>query len=150
MLYLLCIFRFLLFKRKAKTGRCIASRASITKTVAYNLRKMKKKLTYSYLQRYLFQTLAQPISYNVSAKLNSVPRSKSQLFRLIRPSLSVTRLDTLYICKGLKLPIYPDKSNRKTFFLRNRVRKQLLPAIRVLLNPQFDEILCNFSDSISL
>ena len=82
-------------------------------------------------------------------QLNTYNAHQFKFFYLIRPLLSITRLDTLSICAGLKLPIYPDKSNIKTYFLRNRVRKQLLPAIRVLLNPQFDEMLCNFSDSMN-
>ena len=68
-------------------------------------------------------------------------------FKLIRPLFLLTRLDTFYICKSLKLPLYPDKSNQEVQLLRNRIRKQILPAIRILVNPQFDRIMCNFSDS---
>lgn len=73
--------------------------------------------------------------------------SISFYFFLMRPLFSVTRNDTFYICESLKLPIYPDQSNYKVDFLRNRVRKQLLPSIRILLNPQFDTILCKFNES---
>lgn len=68
-------------------------------------------------------------------------------FWLMRPLFFITRYDTFYISKTLKLPIYPDRSNLDLRFLRNRLRKQLLPAIRVLLNPQFDAVLSTFSES---
>lgn len=72
----------------------------------------------------------------------------SYYFFLMRPLFSITRLDTFFICESLKLPIYPDKSNLTVDFLRNRVRKQILPAIRILLNPQFDTILCKFNELV--
>lgn len=74
----------------------------------------------------------------------SYPAFNSINFFLMRPLFSLTRLDTFCICESLKLPIYPDKSNLRVDFLRNRIRKQILPAIRILLNPQFDTILCKF------
>lgn len=77
-------------------------------------------------------------------QLNSFSYSN---FSLARPLLSITRFDTFYLSESLNLPIYPDKTNLQVHFLRNRVRKQILPAIRILVNPQFDTLLCNFSET---
>jgi tRNA(Ile)-lysidine synthase TilS/MesJ len=59
--------------------------------------------------------------------------------QLVRPLLSLNRHDALKLCKNMYLPIYPDVTNEKLQFLRNRLRKQLLPLLRYLFNPQFDK-----------
>ena len=46
-----------------------------------------------------------------------------------------------------KLPIYSDQSNKKTNFSRNKVRKQLMPTLRVFFNPQIDTVLLNFAET---
>jgi len=64
---------------------------------------------------------------------------------IIRPLLTQTRFDILKLCNNLKLPIFPDSSNQKTFFSRNRLRKQLLPSIRFFFNPKIDFILNRYN-----
>ena len=59
--------------------------------------------------------------------------------QLVRPLLGLNRYDGLKLCKSLQLPVYPDVTNEKLQFLRNRLRKQLLPLLRYLFNPRFDE-----------
>jgi tRNA(Ile)-lysidine synthase TilS/MesJ len=59
--------------------------------------------------------------------------------QLVRPLLGLNRYDVLKVCKNLQLPVYPDVSNEKLQFLRNRLRKQLLPLLRYLFNRRFDE-----------
>ena len=59
--------------------------------------------------------------------------------QLVRPLLGLNRYDALKLCKNLHLPVYPDVTNEKLQFLRNRLRKQLLPLLRYLFNPRFDE-----------
>nr|YP_009106091.1 hypothetical chloroplast RF62 [Paradoxia multiseta]AIT94975.1 hypothetical chloroplast RF62 [Paradoxia multiseta] len=60
---------------------------------------------------------------------------------LIRPLLSINRNDVKKLCRFWGLPIYPDVTNQTVAFSRNRIRKQLLPALRVALNPQVDSVL---------
>lgn len=60
---------------------------------------------------------------------------------LIRPLLSISRNDVKKLCRFWGLPIYPDVTNQTVAFSRNRIRKQLLPALRVALNPQVDSVL---------
>ena len=59
--------------------------------------------------------------------------------QLVRPLLGLNRYEALKLCKNLHLPVYPDVTNEKLQFLRNRLRKQLLPLLRYLFNPRFDE-----------
>jgi tRNA(Ile)-lysidine synthase len=52
--------------------------------------------------------------------------------RLVRPLLGVTRADTAAHCEARGLPWREDASNDALDFARNRVRNELLPALRSL------------------
>ena len=67
--------------------------------------------------------------------------ASQRLGSLIRPLLSISRNDVKILCRFWGLPIYPDVTNQTIAFSRNRIRKQLLPALRVALNPQIDSVL---------
>ena len=60
---------------------------------------------------------------------------------LIRPLMSISRDDVKKLCRFWGLPIYPDVTNQEIAFSRNRIRKQVLPALRLALNPQVDNVL---------
>jgi hypothetical protein len=60
---------------------------------------------------------------------------------LIRPLMSISRDDVKKLCRFWELPIYPDVTNQKIAFTRNRIRKQVFPALRLALNPQIDNVL---------
>lgn len=60
---------------------------------------------------------------------------------LIRPLISLSRDDVKKLCRFWGLPIYPDLTNQEIAFSRNRIRKQVLPALRLALNPQVDNVL---------
>ena len=68
---------------------------------------------------------------------------------LARPLLSVHRFDLKKLSIFWNLPIYPDKSNQKKNYYRNRIRKQLLPTLRFFFNPQIDNIFFQFSEITS-
>ena len=59
---------------------------------------------------------------------------------IVRPLLSISRIELNKICYFWELPIYPDKSNQKVKFLRNRVRGQLLPTIKLFFNLNIENI----------
>lgn len=59
---------------------------------------------------------------------------------LIRPLLSCSRGDVLAFLAAQKLPWCEDSSNHDRHFLRNRVRHEVLPLLR-LLNPSVDNAL---------
>ena len=64
----------------------------------------------------------------------------------IRPLLRLKRLETGKMCRFWQLPIYPDLSNQKLKFLRNRLRKQLLPTLKLFFNPQIENVLLQFAE----
>ena len=68
---------------------------------------------------------------------------------LVRPFLSLTRFDLKKLCNSWEIPLFPDQSNQKVKYQRNRIRKQLLPALRFLFNPQIDTILFQFIEIIN-
>lgn len=59
--------------------------------------------------------------------------------QVLRPLLGLNRYDGMKLCRAWCLPVYPDSTNEKIQFLRNRLRKQLLPLLRCIYNPQFDK-----------
>ena len=65
-------------------------------------------------------------------------------FKVNRPLLNVHRFEIRQFVRFWKLPIYSDQSNQKTNYLRNKIRKQLMPTLRILFNPQIDTVLLNF------
>ena len=66
----------------------------------------------------------------------------------IRPLLSISRFETGKFCDFWELPIYPDLSNKKVHFLRNRVRKQLLPTLKLFFNSRIEAVLLQFAEII--
>ena len=68
---------------------------------------------------------------------------------IIRPLLSLNRFEISKLCIFWHLPVYPDKSNQKVGFLRNRVRKQLLPTIKLFFNSRIENVLFQFSEIFS-
>ena len=68
---------------------------------------------------------------------------------LVRPFLSLTRFDLKKICNSWKIPLFPDQSNQKLKYQRNRIRKQILPTVRFFFNPQIDTTLYQFIEIIN-
>ena len=82
--------------------------------------------------------------YDKSFQFSKLVPRKNCIF--VRPLLSLSRFETGKMCLFWKLPVYPDKSNQKFSFLRNRVRKQLLPTIKLFFNPQIENVLLQFAE----
>jgi tRNA(Ile)-lysidine synthase len=59
---------------------------------------------------------------------------------VLRPLLEITRQETLAYCRQYKLKPHSDSSNLSPYFLRNRIRLELLPVLRSY-NPSIDEAL---------
>ena len=68
---------------------------------------------------------------------------------LYRPFLSLTRFDLKKICTSWKIPLIPDQSNQKLKYQRNRIRKQILPALRFFFNLQIDTTIYQFIEIIN-
>ncbi len=70
-------------------------------------------------------------------------------YLLVRPFLSLTRFDLKKICNSWKIPLFPDQSNQKLKYQRNRIRKQILPTLRFFFNPQIDTTISQFIEIIN-
>ena len=82
--------------------------------------------------------------YDKSFQSGKFVPKKSGIF--VRPLMSLNRFEIGKMCLFWKLPVYPDKSNQKVNFLRNRVRKQLLPTIKIFFNPRIENVLLQFAE----
>lgn len=76
-------------------------------------------------------------------KINIFYRKRKQI-KIIRPLLALNRFEVLKLCIFWELPIYIDLSNSSMNFRRNRIRHQLLPALRTFFNPKIDLALIKF------
>ena len=65
---------------------------------------------------------------------------------VVRPLLFITRFDLKKLCAFWELPVYPDQTNEKLVYFRNRIRKQLLPLLRFFFNPQIDKLFLQFAE----
>lgn len=65
---------------------------------------------------------------------------------VVRPLLFITRFDLKKVCAFWQLPVYPDQTNEKLVYFRNRIRKQLLPLLRFFFNPQIDKLFLQFAE----
>ena len=63
---------------------------------------------------------------------------KRECIKLIRPLLSLNRLQILKICVFYNLPIYIDSTNQQVNFRRNRIRHQVYPILKIFFNPKMD------------
>ena len=70
-------------------------------------------------------------------------------YTLVRPFLSISRFDLKKICNSWKVPLFPDQSNQKLKYQRNRIRKQILPTLRFFFNPQIDTTIFQFIEIIN-
>lgn len=71
---------------------------------------------------------------------------KFQMIFLIRPLLTVSRSETKILSNFWNLPVFPDRTNLQLKYRRNRIRYQLLPALKILFNPKIDRVLLEFSE----
>ncbi len=65
--------------------------------------------------------------------------------RVIRPLLWVTRADVQAYCKAHDLEYRVDRSNLDTAFTRNRIRHEILPALREI-QPRIEATLCRLAE----
>nr|YP_009105715.1 hypothetical chloroplast RF62 [Neocystis brevis]AIT94458.1 hypothetical chloroplast RF62 [Neocystis brevis] len=86
-----------------------------------------------------------PLFFPITNTFFMIENSQNESL-LIRPILLLNRFDLKKLCEYWKVPIYPDKSNQKVKYYRNRIRKQLLPTLRFFFNPQIDTIMFQFTE----
>ncbi len=66
--------------------------------------------------------------------------------RIIRPLLGISKRDILAALRRAGASYRTDPSNRSARFLRNRVRRELLPLIKERLNPRSSEHLADLAE----
>nr|YP_009104995.1 hypothetical chloroplast RF62 [Watanabea reniformis]AIT93626.1 hypothetical chloroplast RF62 [Watanabea reniformis] len=76
-------------------------------------------------------------------------KSKKNTYKVVRPMLSCSRAELTKLCQSWRLPVYPDQSNDFTQYSRNRIRKQLLPAIRFFFNPKVENVIFKFTETVA-
>ena len=74
---------------------------------------------------------------------------KKRRYEAIRPLLNLSRESVTTLCKDLRLPIYPDISNKAVQYSRNRLREQILPDIKLFFNPQIEDALFKLADLLT-
>lgn len=67
---------------------------------------------------------------------------------VVRPLLDLSRGSITAICKHVKIPVYPDRSNQSLHYSRNRLRKQIIPGIQLFFNPQAEDALFKFAELV--
>ncbi len=68
--------------------------------------------------------------------------------RIIRPLLEVGRAEILEFLRKEGIKYRSDSSNENVFFLRNRIRNELIPELTLRYNPQLIEGLCRMAGII--
>ena len=67
-------------------------------------------------------------------------------YTIVRPLIDFSRCKITMACTLFFLPVYPDLSNLKTRYSRNRIRKQIIPTIQFFFNPKAEKALFQFSE----
>ena len=68
---------------------------------------------------------------------------------VVRPLLGLNRSQIASLTLAWGLPLCPDQSNQNTRLSRNRVRRQVLPTLRMFFNPQIDRAFYRFVEVTS-
>jgi tRNA(Ile)-lysidine synthase len=76
-------------------------------------------------------------------------RPLTDSIQLIRPLLDWTREETLGLCHDRHLPIWLDSTNQDPKYARNRLRLEILPALKTHFNPQADRHLAQTAELLS-
>lgn len=74
--------------------------------------------------------------------LREVQAASNTKLRIIRPLLNVERRQVVDYLKERSIPYRLDPSNDKPFYLRNRLRQEVIPLLKSHYNPNLIETLC--------
>ncbi len=81
-----------------------------------------------------------------TAGLSGIPPKRG---KIIRPLLAVTRDEIEDYLSSENIKFITDSSNADVNFLRNKIRREILPVVRSGINPQVDKAILNLSGIIS-
>nr|YP_010732282.1 hypothetical chloroplast RF62 [Watanabea sichuanensis]WDY13196.1 hypothetical chloroplast RF62 [Watanabea sichuanensis] len=126
--------------REVSTKTLLRKSFKKRKTSFYLLAKVSKDKKQKQLTK-----LAKPRSTSLLWQI----KNKKKAYKIVRPMLSCSRAELTSLCHAWRLPVYPDQSNDFTEYSRNRIRKQLLPAIRLFFNPKVENVIFQFTEIIA-
>ncbi len=90
-----------------------------------------------------------PPARAVTALQSGARAANKAKYKTIRPLLNLSRENLTTICKDLRLPVYPDKSNKAVQYSRNRLREQILPAVKLFINPKIEDALFKLAELLT-
>lgn len=67
-------------------------------------------------------------------------------YTIVRPLINLSRCTITMSCILIFLPVYPDLTNFKKRYSRNRMRQQIIPSIQFFFNPKVEKALFKFSE----
>ena len=103
-----------------------------------NLKNISYCITNQQIKKTKYMILGKKNQWNNLKKL-------SRWFCFVaRPILLLNRFDLKKLLLFWKLPIYPDISNQKRIYYRNKIRKDLLPTLKFFFNPQIEKSFFQF------
>lgn len=121
-------------------------------------KELKKKIFTPIKKRskQLIKNYCYPQNNGIPINLQSIEK-KFFIFRdreekpisILRPLLKYSRFDIYHICRTYRIPVFPDLTNQKKIYTRNRLRKQILPTLRFFFNPKVDGIFSKYNNIIS-
>jgi len=93
----------------------------------------KEKNSFNYLKKkYIF------IEYKIFNRSFLLEGVKRQNCNLIKPFFLISRTELKIFLILLQLPIFPDKTNTLVNYKRNRLRKQIMPLLKLYFNKQIN------------
>jgi tRNA(Ile)-lysidine synthetase-like protein len=78
--------------------------------------------------------------------LSATSNLNQDIYFLIRPITILDRFTVKKLVQYFILPVYPDTSNTKKKYYRNRIRSELIPTLRFFFNPQIHNRFFQFSN----
>lgn len=68
----------------------------------------------------------------------------SSILNIIKPLLSIRRIETYWFCRVFCLPIWSDSTNYECFHFRNRLRQELFPYLQRYFQPNLEQKIISF------
>jgi tRNA(Ile)-lysidine synthase len=88
--------------------------------------------------------------FKISYKENNekIKKKRNKHISLIRPLLSITRLQIRMLLANWEFPVWSDPTNRFIKIYRNRIRHRLIPYMRLFFHPKIDQILSQWTELV--
>ena len=78
--------------------------------------------------------------------IQSIQHPCKSHYTIVRPLINCSRHTITMACIINRLPVYPDITNKKVRYSRNRIRKQVIPCLQFFFNPEIEKALFKFSE----